>query len=151
MLQELRVVAHLRHLSVSKHNDEVRLRQEADAMGDQHPSLWRRQQALSCSILRHTPNHGYRAMGQTRGVIGQAYPQLTPHQPEPAQHLWGVPPYGFPQIISCFSGSYISRSPPTPPICSPPGPNFIFCFHSLVASPCLPAHLLVQSLGRKYV
>lgn len=43
MLQEGRVVAHLRHSSVSKHNDKVRLGQKADAMGYQHPSLWRRQ------------------------------------------------------------------------------------------------------------
>lgn len=54
MLQEGRVVAHLRHLSISKHNDKVRLGQEADAMGYQHPSLWRRQQALSYSILGYT-------------------------------------------------------------------------------------------------
>lgn len=56
MLQEGRVVAHLRHLSTSKHNDKVRLGQEADAMSYQHPSLWRRQQALRDSILGHTPS-----------------------------------------------------------------------------------------------
>lgn len=39
VLQEFRVVTHLSNLSVSKHNDEVRLGQEADAMGYQHPSL----------------------------------------------------------------------------------------------------------------
>lgn len=39
VLQEFGVVTHLSNLSVSKHNDKVRLGQEADAMGYQHPSL----------------------------------------------------------------------------------------------------------------
>lgn len=134
MLEEGGVVAHLRHLSVSEHNDKVRLGQEADAMGYQHPGLWRRQQFLSCSILRQTPSMGTEPWGKhEESVIGQAHPQHIPHQPEPA-HLGGVHLYGFPQIVSCFSGSYISRSPcPSPhttplppPVCSPQGPNLTF-------------------------
>lgn len=56
VLQEGRVVSHLRHLSVSKHDDKVRLGQKADTVGYQYPSLWRKQQALSYSILGHTPS-----------------------------------------------------------------------------------------------